>query len=75
MEKDEGIHIANLKYLSDDGVRYNHTWYSKCYNTKHNGKRPTMLIVGRGCEFDIETINRLSFALHPKHGVIKYGKA
>lgn len=75
MEEGEGIHIASLKYISNEGIRYNHTWYSKCYNTKHNGKRPTMLLVGRGCEFDIEVINRLEMALHPRDGVIQYGRA
>lgn len=75
IEENNGMHVANFKYIDGDGIRYSHTWYDKCYNTKLNMIRPTLLKVGKGFEFDMDTINRLSFALHPKHGVIQYGTA
>ena len=75
IEENNGMHVANFKYVDDNNIRYSHTWYSKCYNTKLEGRRPTKLIIGKGCEFDTEVINRLSFALHARDGVIQYGRA
>jgi hypothetical protein len=75
IEENNGMHIADFKFIDNKGIRYNHTWYTKCYNTKLNGIRATLLIVGKGCEFDFNTINTLKTSLHPKTGVIQYGRA
>lgn len=57
-----------------DTIRVHHTWYGKIYNTKFNQRRPTLLCVGKGFEFDVDLINRLEMCI-AMNGVIQYGKA
>lgn len=81
-KQDDYIYAENLtgaafgKWINkDDTKRVHHTWYSKCYNTKIEGRRPSLLKVGKGFEFETEIINKLEMAIHPRDGVIQYGTA
>lgn len=70
---DHNEHVAHSKWRSLDSTKQvSHTWYYKCYNTKLNMTRPTVLLVSKGFEFEIDTINHLAYAIHPKTGVIVY---
>lgn len=70
---DHNEHVAHSKWRSLDSTKQvSHTWYYKCYNTKLNRTRPTLLLVGKGFEFEEDSIRNLSYALHPKTGVIVY---
>ena len=70
---DHNYHVAHSKWVSSDKTkRIRHTWYNKCYNTKIFGTRPTLLIIGKGHEFDWFNIDRLRMALHPIKGEVIY---
>lgn len=70
---DHNYHVAHSKWVSADGSkRVSHTWYYKCYNTKFNQQRPTVLVVGKGCEFDNYNLSRLRMIVHPTRGVVVY---
>lgn len=70
-ESDE--YVAFGKWRNLEGTKQvSHTWYPKCYYTKFNHRRASALLIGRGFEFECETINYLEYALHPKTGVIVY---
>ena len=81
-KQDDYIYAENItgaafgKWVNkDNSKRVHHTWYGKVYGTKFNQRRPSLLYVGKGFEFEVEIINRLVMAIHPRDGEIQYGTA